>query len=169
MASSVIVALVVACADNGVIGKDGKMPWHIPADLQHFKKLTLGKPVLMGRKTYDSIGRPLPRRTNIVITRDPHWRMEGVQVAQNLATGLALAYEEAHHSGVDEVMVIGGGEVYRQCLTEARHIYLTEIHHAYDGDATFSFAREGWRETAREDHPADGDAPAYSFVTLTRA
>ncbi len=163
------IAFVVARAENGVIGQDGKLPWHLPADLQHFKRLTLGKPVLMGRKTYESIGRPLPRRTNIVITRDTAWRAEGVLIAHDIPTALAVAYEEAHRVGVDEVSVIGGAELYRQMLPQAQVIYLTEVHRAYAGDALFDLPLEGWREAARERHPESDGQPAYSFVTLERA
>ncbi len=163
------IVFVVACAQNGVIGVDGKLPWHISADLQHFKRMTLGKPVVMGRKTYESIGRPLPRRTNIVVTRDANWRAEGVTMANDVATALALAYEDAHRVGVDEVAVIGGAEIYRQTLPQAARIYLTEVHRDYPGDAKLAISRDGWRETAREDHAAEGDQPAFSFVTLERA
>ncbi len=162
------IAFVVACAQNGVIGQDGKLPWHISADLQHFKRLTVGKPVVMGRKTFESIGKPLPRRTNIVITRDTVWTTEGVAVVHDVPTAFALAYEDAHRVGVDEVMVIGGAELYRQTLAQAARIYLTEVHRDYAGDAHLDIPRTGWRETAREDHPAAGDAPAYSFITLER-
>ncbi len=163
------IAFVVARAQNGVIGQDGKLPWHLPADLQHFKRLTLGKPVLMGRKTYESIGRPLPRRTNIVITRDTAWRAEGVVIAHDIPTALSIAYEEAHRVGVDEVSVIGGAELYRQMLPQAQLIYLTEVHRDYAGDAQFDLPLSGWRETARELHPESDGQPAYSFVTLARA
>ncbi len=166
--AAVTVAFVLARAANGVIGQDGKLPWHIPADLQHFKRLTLGKPGVMGRKTFVSIGRSLPRRTNIVVTRDSAWRAEGVLVAHDLPTALSLGYEDAHRSGVDEVMVIGGADLYRQTLAQATRIYLTEVHQDYAGDAVFAVPTQGWRETAREDHPADGAAPGYSFVTLAR-
>jgi dihydrofolate reductase len=165
----VSVAFVVACAANGIIGKDGQLPWRLPADLQHFKRLTLGKPVVMGRKTYESIGRPLPRRTNIVVTTDAAWRAEGVQVAHELPTALAIAYEDAHRVGADEVMVIGGGAIYRQCADIVRRIYLTEVHRDYDGDARFDVPRVGWTEVSRIDHPQGPDgAPAFSFVTLER-
>ena len=163
------IAFVVARADNGVIGVNGKLPWHLPADLQHFKRLTLGKPVLMGRKTYESIGRPLPRRTNIVITRDAAWRAEGVVIAHDVPTALSIAYEEAHRTGVDEVSVIGGAELYRQMMGDVQVIYLTEVHRAYEGDAHFDLQLDGWRETARETHPEADGQPAYSFVTLERA
>ena len=162
------IAFVVARAANGVIGQDGKLPWHISADLQHFKRLTLGKPVVMGRKTYESIGRPLPRRTNIVVTRDTNWRADGVLIAHDVPTALALAYEDAHRVGVDEVAVIGGAEIYRQTLPQATRIYLTEVHRDYPGDARLEVPSGGWREAAREDHAAEGDQPAFSFVTLER-
>ena len=136
-AAPVKLAFVVARAENGVIGRAGKLPWHISADLQHFKRLTVGKPVIMGRKTYDSIGKPLPRRTNIVVTRDLHWAAEGVAVAHDLPTALAVAYEDALRTGVDEVMIIGGAELYRQALAQTARIYLTEIRRDYAGDATF--------------------------------
>jgi dihydrofolate reductase len=168
VATPVRIAFVVARAENGVIGRAGALPWHIPADLQHFKRLTVGKPVVMGRKTYDSIGRPLPRRTNIVVTRDPAWTAPGVTVARDLASALADAYEDAHRSGADEVMVIGGAELYRQCLPQAGRIHLTEIHRAYEGDARFDLPRAGWREVARERHAGEGGQPDYSFVTLER-
>jgi len=163
------IALVVARADNCVIGKGGKLPWHIPADLQFFKRVTLGKPVVMGRKTYDSIGRPLPRRTNIVVTRDPHWQAEGVMVARDLATAFALAYEEAHRTGSDEISVIGGADIYRQSLGRADRIYLTEIHADFAGDTLLNLnLGSSWRESSRERHEAEGGAPAFSFVVLDR-
>ena len=162
----VAVSLIVARAENGVIGADGKLPWHISADLQHFKKLTVGKPIIMGRKTYDSIGRPLPRRTNIVVTRTPGWQAEGVQVAPDLPTAFALAFEDALRTGADEAMVIGGSTLYEQSLPHAQRVYLTEVHRAYAGDTKFDIAISApWHETAREDHVAEGDQPAYSFVT----
>lgn len=165
------IALVVARADNGVIGKDGKLPWHISADLQYFKRVTLGKPVIMGRKTFESIGRPLPRRTNIVITREAAWTAAGVAVAHDLATAFALAYEDAHRTGVDEIAVIGGAEVFQQTLERADRIYLTEVHADVDGDAVWNIARpEGWTETARERHAPDTpNGPAFSFVVWDRS
>lgn len=160
----ITLCLIVARAENGVIGADGKLPWHISADLKHFKALTVGKPVIMGRKTYESIGKPLPRRTNIVVTRNANWRADGVQVATDFPTALALAYEDAHRTGVDEVMVIGGAEIYAAALLQAKRIYLTEIHRAYDGDARFSVDLSGWRETSRERQAENG--VEFSFVTL---
>jgi dihydrofolate reductase len=167
------ITLVVARADNGIIGKDGKLPWHIPADLQFFKRATLGKPVIMGRKTYESIGKPLPRRINIVVTRDQTWQSRdiaaGVVVAENLATAFALAYEEAHRSGVDEIAVIGGADIYRQTLSCADRIYMTEVHAAIEGDTYLNLdLPAGWMETSRERFEAKDGLPAFSFVALDR-
>ena len=163
------VTFVIARADNGVIGRDGQLPWRIPADLQYFKRVTLGKPVVMGRKTYESIGRPLPRRTNIVVTRDTAWQAPGVTTAADLPTAFALAYEDAHRTGVDEIAVIGGGEIYRQTLARANRIYLTEVHAAIAGDTTLDLDLAGWHEVSRERHAAEGETPAFSFVVLERA
>lgn len=166
----IVIALVVAVADNGVIGQNGRLPWHISADLKYFKRVTVGKPVIMGRKTYDSIGRPLPRRTNIVITRNADWWAEGVVTASDTASALALAYEEAHRTGVDEIAVIGGAEIYRQMVTKADRIYLTEIHRNFDGDARLDLnLGQEWRETTRERHGAETpDGPDFSFVVFDR-
>jgi dihydrofolate reductase len=165
----VTVALILARAENGVIGAGGKLPWHISADLKHFKALTLGKPVIMGRKTFDSIGKPLPRRSNIVVTRDPGWRAEGVVVAHDLPTALALAYEAAHRTGADEVMVIGGAEIYAQAMAHARRIHLTEVHRDYAGDTRLDLDLAGWHERARAAHAGETPGgPAFSFVTLER-
>ena len=166
----ILITLVVAVAENGVIGKNGKMPWHISADLKYFKRVTLGKPVIMGRKTYDSIGKPLPRRTNIVVTRNADWKAEGVSGVQDLASAFALAYEDAHRTGVDEIAVIGGAEIYRQALAKADRIYLTEVHRTFDGDAWLQLdLASGWREISREVCAAETpDGPAFSFVVLDR-
>ncbi len=162
------VALVLAATDAGVIGANGALPWHIPADLAHFKRLTVGKPVIMGRKTYVSIGKPLPRRLNIVVTRDQAWTAGGVTVAHSLPEALAVAYEDALRSGAGEVMVIGGADVFTAALPRATRIYLTEIHRDYPGDVRVDLPRAGWRETSRETVPEAEDLPAYSFVTLER-
>lgn len=153
-----MIALIVAMAANRVIGRDNALPWHVPADLSHFKKLTLGKTVVMGRKTFQSIGRPLPNRHNIVVTRDPDWRADGVTVAHSLSEALARAVGE-------EIMVIGGAGLYAESLPFAGRIYLTEIEAAPEGDTHFPELGPDWREMARERHPGD---PAYSFVLLER-
>jgi len=142
-----------------VIGRDGRLPWHLPADLKRFKALTMGKPMIMGRKTFESFPSPLPGRRHIVLTRDRGWTAEGAEVAHSVDEALALAGDDA--------AVIGGAEVFALLLDCADRVELTEIHAAPEGDATVP-AFSGWRETAREDHAADGDRPAYSFVTLTK-
>ncbi len=157
-----IVSLVVARAANGVIGRDGGLPWHLPADLKHFKALTLGKPIVMGRRTFASIGRPLPGRHNIVLTRGA-WSADGVTVVPDLAAALAAA------GTVPEVAIIGGAAVYAAALPLADRVYLTEVHAAPAGDTVLPpFDAAAWTETAREDHAAEGDAPGFSFVTLER-
>ena len=163
-----ILSFVVARADNGVIGRDGGLPWRLPADLRHFKRLTVGKPVVMGRRTFDSIGKPLPGRHNIVLTRDPAWRADGVTVVLNLAEAVAAAGLQ-QGARPDEVMIIGGAAVYAEALPSARRVYLTEVHAAPDGDTALpAFDPAVWTEMARADHGADGDVPGYSFITLER-
>jgi dihydrofolate reductase len=125
--------MVVATANNRVIGKDNDMPWHLPADLAYFKKTTLGKPVIMGRKTYESIGRPLPGRQNIVISRDINYKAEGVETVTSVDAALALVSE------VEEVMVIGGGAIYQHCLPAADRLYITHIEAEIEGDTQFPF------------------------------
>jgi dihydrofolate reductase len=133
MTRHVPLALIAARARNGVIGLDNRMPWHLPEDLAYFKRVTLGKPVVMGRKTFESIGRPLPGRLNIVVTRNPDWQAAGVQVAHSLDAALALAAAAAP----EEIMLIGGAELYRQALPQADVLYLTEIDAEFAGDAFF--------------------------------
>jgi dihydrofolate reductase len=155
-----ILSLIVAVAANGTIGKDNHLPWHIPADLKHFKELTLGKPVVMGRKTFESIGKPLPGRRNLAISRNPAWRAAGVEVFPSLDDALAHAADAA------EVMVIGGSALFAAALPVAQRLYLTEIHRAFDGDVVFPpLDRAQWRELSRDRR--DGD-PAFSFVSLEK-
>jgi len=154
------IVLVVAIADNGVIGKDGGIPWHISEDLKRFKALTLNHTIVMGRKTWDSLPRkPLPGRVNVVVTRQKDWSAEGAITASSLGQATAGT------SGT--VMVIGGAEIYERALPLAARIELTEVHKAFDGDARFELDRRGWHETAREDHVTP-DGLRYSYVTLTR-
>lgn len=163
------LVLVVARADNGVIGVDGGLPWRLSEDLRRFKRLTIGKPVVMGRKTYESIGKPLPGRHNIVLTRDAGWRAEGVTVAPNLAEAVAAAGLDPR-ARADAIMVIGGVQVFAEALPSATRVELTQVHAAPAGDTWMPpFDPLRWRETFREHHAADGDAPAHSFVTLVRA
>ena len=158
------VVFVVARAQSGVIGRDNALPWHLPDDLRRFKALTLGKPVLMGRRTFESIGRPLPGRHNIVLTRDPRWSAPGVTVVRSLDEALAAAGD------APEIMVIGGADLYRQALPLARRIELTEVESDLDGDVHLAaFPSSEWRESAREAHAADDrHALPFSFVTLER-
>ncbi len=155
-----MIVMVLARAENGVIGRDGALPWHIPADLKRFKALTMAKPMVMGRKTFESFPAPLPGRRHIVLTRDPAWRAAGAEVAHDVEAALTLA-------GGGEVAVIGGAEVFALFEARADRIELTEVHGAPEGDAVVP-PFTGWREVAREDLGAEGDRPAYSYVTLVR-
>jgi dihydrofolate reductase len=158
------ISIVVAMDTNGVIGRDNGLPWHLPADLRHFKETTMGKPILMGRKTYESIGRPLPGRTNIVITRDTGYRAEGCVVVHSIDAALEVAAEQ------DEMMVIGGADFYRQVMPQTDTIYLTRIHESFDGDTFFpELNAADWQEVERSDHAADDKNPHdYSFIRLDR-
>lgn len=143
------VALVVAIAENGVIGDKGAMPWRISDDLKWFKKVTLGKPVIMGRKTFESIGKPLPGRRNIVVTRSASWKQDGVVRAASVDEALRRAAAFAEEYGADEICIIGGGEIYAQTLDRAQRIYLTRVAASVDGDAHFPpFDQAAWRASA---------------------
>lgn len=156
------VFLVAAVAANGIIGADNRMPWHLPEDLKHFKALTLGHPVIMGRKTHESIGKPLPGRENIVISRKPGLEIPGVSVASSLEAALALCL------GEPVVFVIGGGEIYRAALPMADGIVLTEIGQAFEGDTKFpDWDRAVFRESQRQSHTSAGGLP-YDFVLYER-
>ena len=155
-----MLTAIYARAANGVIGRDGALPWHIPADLRRFKALTMGQPMIMGRKTFTSFPSPLPGRRHIVLTRDADWRAEGAEVAPSPAKALAMAGPEA--------WVIGGAEVFALLLPHCDRVELTEIHADVAGDVTMPELGPEWRETAREDHDADAGRPAFSFVTLER-
>ncbi len=152
------IVLVAAVAENGVIGAGGELPWHLPGDLAHFRRVTEGNVVVMGRRTYDSIGRPLPRRTNIVVTRQPGWSADGVHVAGSWDEALQVA---SRHEG--DVMVIGGGEIYALAMPAADVQIITEVRSVPEGDAYYpAYDRSAWVETRRE--PQDG----YHFVWLER-
>lgn len=157
------IVLVVARADNGVIGRDGALPWHIPADLRRFKALTLGAPMIMGRRTFDSLPGLLPGRRHFVLTRDREWCAEGAETAGSPDAALALAGD------APVVSVIGGAEVFALFLPRATRIELTEVHADVAGDTVMPDPRTAeWREVARAAHQAEGGRPAYSFVTLAR-
>ena len=161
------LTLVVAMGANGVIGVDGGLPWRLPKDLAHFKQLTMGHPMVMGRTTYESIGRPLPGRTTIVLTRDPQWSSEGVEVASSLESALERARQLD-----DEVFVVGGAQVYAQAL-EAGLVDLlcvTRVAASPEGDTWFpAIDWEGWREVGQVPHGSDGNDPAFAIVTYERA
>jgi dihydrofolate reductase len=129
--------MIVAMADNNVIGKNNDMPWHLPADLAYFKKITLGKPIIMGRKTFESIGRPLPGRRNIIISRDKSYQAMGIDVVNSVEQALALVNGSDENNAVDEIMVIGGGAIYRHCLAQADRLYVTHIKANIEGDTQF--------------------------------
>lgn len=159
------LALIAAVARNGVIGRNGDLPWRIPADLQFFKSTTMGKPLIMGRRTFKSIGKALPGRTNIVVTRSAGFTADDVEVAADFDQALVIA---DRHGG-DEIMVIGGGEIYATALPRADRLYLTEVHIDAEGNVFFpELDRTQWREVSRDDRAAEGDIPAFSFVVLDR-
>jgi len=160
-----IISLIVAMAKNRVIGKDNDMPWHLPADLAHFKKVTLGKPIIMGRKTYESIGRPLPGRVNIVISKNPQYTLEGCKTATSLQEAINLVSES------EEVMIIGGGFLYSQALEQADRLYLTFIDLEVEGDTHFpDYEQLDMKEIKREKHLKDAKNPYdYEFVDFIKA
>jgi len=164
------LAIIVAVAENGVIGSNNALPWKLPEDLQNFKRITMGKPVVMGRKTYESIGRPLPGRTNIVVTRNVSFRAEGVLAVHSIDEALALASEVAASAGVAEAIVMGGADLYAATIPGADRLYITEVHASVEGDAvlpTIDWTR--WREVCREHRVAQSPNPYdYSFVRYER-
>jgi dihydrofolate reductase len=163
-AAGPLISLLVAATENDVIGRDHGMPWHLPDDLKHFKALTLGKPVLMGRRTYESIGRPLPGRINLVLTRAANWSVPGVTVVADLDAAIGAA------GFAPELVVAGGAQVYALALPRATRIYLTRIHAVIEGDTRLpELDLRHWHELSRELHPVDARHPyAMSFVTLQR-
>jgi dihydrofolate reductase len=164
------LAVIIAAAENGVIGRNNTLPWRLPEDLRYFKKVTLGKPIVMGRKTFESIGRPLPGRTNIVLTRNPGFQAEGVRVVASIDDALRLAQDIAATDGVREVVVIGGAEIYKAAIPRADRLYITEVHAKVEGDAVLpQIEWQTWRETGRERFPAQDPNPYdYSFVVYER-
>lgn len=159
-----IVSIVVAIAENNAIGKDNQLLWHLPADLKHFKQITTGHTIIMGRKTYDSIGKPLPNRRNIVITRTSGLQISGVEVTGNIEDALALCSHE------EEVFIIGGAEIYKSTMGLTDRIYLTRVHQSYEADAFFpEIDFNIWKESDVEKHlPDEKNHVAYTFSTLER-
>ena len=155
------IVLVVARADNGVIGKDGGLPWHIPADLRHFKQVTTGTPMIMGRRTFESLPGLLPGRRHVVLTRDREWSADGAEVAHSAEEALSLA-------GGDRVSVIGGAEIFALFAPVASAVELTEVHAEADGDTVMPAFGAEWQQASREAHEAENGRPAFSFVRLER-
>ncbi|MCK5880935.1 MAG: dihydrofolate reductase [Sinobacterium sp.] len=165
------LALIVAMAENGVIGINNKLPWHLPEDLKYFKQVTMGKPIVMGRKTFESIGRPLPGRTNIVISRNKTWPApEGVKLVANIEDAIALAESIAVNDGTTELMVIGGAQIYAAAFERADTLYLTKVHGDVEGDAYFEgFNESEWELTAQQRHEASDNNPyPYTFCVYQR-
>jgi dihydrofolate reductase len=162
----VIISLIVAMDRNRLIGNKNQLPWHLPADLAHFKQVTMGKPIIMGRKTYESIGRPLPGRTNIVLTRDEGYQADGIVLTGSLENALDLAASE----GAEEVMIIGGSNIYAQALDHSGRLYLTLVDAEYEGDAWFpEIDMEKWQQVSTEAHSADEKNPVdYRFMIFEK-
>lgn len=163
-----IISLIVAVSRNGVIGVDNQLPWHLPDDLRYFKSVTMGKPLIMGRKTHESIGRPLPGRANIVLTRDRQWTADGVVVVNDLDAAIAAAKRACDASNVDEVMIIGGEQIYKMTLDTAHRLYLTEVDADVEGDAYFPAVDTQQWYKSREQLPENTEAYRYRFVVLER-
>ncbi|WP_372743077.1 dihydrofolate reductase [Neptunomonas sp.] len=165
------LSMIVAQAQNRVIGRQNKLPWYLPGDLKYFRQVTMGKPVIMGRKTYESIGKPLPGRLNVVITRDTAYQLEGAKVVHSLAEAVELSESQAFIDGVEEAMVIGGEQIYAQALPLVERLYVTQVHAEVEGDAFFpELVLSDWAEQGRDDFEAEGPNPYdYSFVVYQRA
>jgi len=163
-------SMIVAMAENRVIGINNNLPWYLPNDLKYFKQVTMGKPILMGRKTYESIGKPLPGRANIVLTRNESWSAEGVKTVNSLMQAFELAQSIVEIDGQDEMMVIGGDQIYQSTLADIDRIYLTKVHAEVKGDAYFpELDWSQWKEVGREDFEAAGPNPYdYSFIVYDR-
>ena len=164
------IAMIVAMAENNAIGINNKMPWYLPGDLRYFKAVTMGKPIIMGRKTFESLRKPLPGRTNIVITRDPSWKREGVTIVNTLKAAFDTAKDVAFINGAKEIMVIGGAQIYQQALPFAHKIYLTRVHKSFEADTFFpDIDKQQWNETFIEKHETEGcETLKYAYTVLER-
>lgn len=169
--SDIRLSLVCALARNRAIGLNNELPWHLPRDLAHFKAITMGHPIIMGRKTFDSIGRPLPGRRNIVVSRQQNWFRDGVEIVDSLDAAITCASEVVQDLESREIMLIGGASLYEQAISRAHRLYLTEVHAEVPGDAFFpSFSLDEWREISREEFFPDEKNPiACAFVTYDRS
>ncbi|MFZ6045810.1 dihydrofolate reductase [Pseudomonas sp. CR3202] len=158
------LCLIAALAQNRVIGRDNQLPWHLPADLKHFKAMTLGKPIIMGRKTWDSLGRPLPGRLNLVVSRQSDLVLEGAEVFPSLEAAIERAEAWAREVEVEELMLIGGAQLYAEGLALADRLYLTQVELAPEGDAWFpEVSQQDWRLASSIEHEATEQSPAYAF------
>jgi dihydrofolate reductase len=166
----IALVLVAAVADNGVIGRRGAMPWRLKSEMEHFRRVTLGKPVVMGRKTYLSIGKPLVGRTNIVVSREPGFAAPGLLVAPTIETAVTVARGEALRRGTSEIVVVGGAEIYAQTIARADRLMITHVHLQPDGEARFpAIEPHIWKEVKRSEHPCGPDDPAgFSVVVYQR-
>ena len=165
-----IITFVVAIAENGVIGRQGQLPWRMPSDLKYFRRVTIGRPVVMGRKTYESIGKPLEGRDNIVVTRQADYAAPGIHVVPSVEAAVALGRQLAAERGADEVAIIGGAEIFRAAMPLVERVYLTLVHAKPEGDVILdAFDPAVWRETSREPmQQSAGDQFAAQFVVLDR-
>jgi len=169
MSDHPLLSLIAALADNRCIGIGNKLPWYLPEDLKYFKAVTMGKPIIMGRTTFDSLGRPLPNRCNIVVTRNRDFSHPGVKLAHSLEEAIRIGESVAHIEGGEEIVVIGGAEIYRQALPLVGRMYLTEVHKSVAGDAFFpEFDRSQWQESGRRAFHYEPAQLDYSFVTYER-
>nr|WP_232106316.1 dihydrofolate reductase [Pseudomonas mendocina] len=169
MKTTLPLSLIAALARNRVIGRDNQLPWHLPADLKHFKAMTLGKPIIMGRKTWDSLGRPLPGRLNIVVSRQPGLALEGAEVFATLEAAIERADAWARAEDAEELMLIGGAQLYELGLAQADRLYLTRVGLEPDGDAFFPEIDESaWRMASSVEHPASAETPFYAFEVWER-
>ena len=165
-----LLSIIVAQSENRIIGRGNKLPWYLPEDLKYFKRITQGKPIVMGRKTFESIGHPLPGRTNIVISRNPDYQKLGVHVVASLDQALELAEQQALIDGSEEMLVIGGAEIYKQAMQQADRLYVTQVHATIEGDASFpEIDKSLWQLLGQEDFFANGPNPFdYSFMVYQR-
>jgi dihydrofolate reductase len=164
MNTTLPLCLIAALAENRVIGRDNQLPWHLPADLKHFKAMTLGKPIIMGRKTWDSLGRPLPGRLNLVVSRQAGLQLEGAEVFASLEAAVQRAEQWAKAEDADELMLIGGAQLYEQGLALAQRLYLTRVALSPEGDACFPiYDEDAWHLASSIEHEATGETPAFSF------
>ncbi|MDN6862222.1 MULTISPECIES: dihydrofolate reductase [Pseudomonas] len=170
MKKTLPLSLIAALGENRVIGVDNRMPWHLPGDFKYFKAATLGKPIIMGRKTWDSLGRPLPGRLNLVVSRQTGLALEGAEVFPSLEAAVQRAEAWALEQGVDELMLIGGAQLYAQGLEQADRLYLTRVALSPEGDAWFpEFDRGQWTLVSNTENAAEGDKPAYNFEVWEKA